>query len=182
MAAFPLFSMAHTPADATVKNGKTVFTEELRQHILDEYMQSAAVRKEMGKVKTPSALPEKLRRPVTVASTSAGAPFWLQTMIMASISPLASAPAGNGSLMAASFAPFKPKVRYYWDATTFYEESDNMPDSMPNRMAGITSWQQQIPLPVAYFANTPNPEGTTTSLGYGQPNYWVIQTFLCDAE
>ncbi len=55
-------------------------------------------------------------------------------------------PAGNGALMAASFAPFKPKVRYYWDGTYFYEESDGIPDRtrMPNLMVGITSWQQQV--------------------------------------
>jgi arylsulfatase A-like enzyme len=174
IAVFPLFCLAHTPGDGPMKNGRPVFTEELRQHILEDYLQSTAARKEKGKVKTTSALPEKLRRPVTVASTSSGTPLWLQTMIMASISPLASAPAGNGSLMAASFAPFKPKVRYYWDATTFYEESDNMPDNMPNRMYGITSWQQQVPIPAAYFASVTNPEGTTASLGYGQPNYWRL--------
>ena len=28
-----------------------------------------------------------------------------------------TAPAGNGTLMAASFGPFKPKVRFYWDST-----------------------------------------------------------------
>lgn len=88
--------------------------------------------------------------------------------------PAQTAPAGNGALMAASFAPFKPKVRFYWDATTFYEESDNMPDNMPDRMAGITAWQQQIPLPAAYFASVPNPENSTGSLGYGQPNYWRL--------
>ncbi len=83
-------------------------------------------------------------------------------------------PLGNGALMAASFAPFKPKVRYYWDGTTFYEESDNMPDGMPNKMVGITSWQQQIPVPAAYFASTTNPENNAGSLGYGQPNYWRL--------
>ncbi len=88
----------------------------------------------------------------------------------------ASAPVGNGALMAASFAPFKPLVRYYWDNTTFYEESDGFPDRtmMPNLMVGITSWQQQVPIPAAYFASVTNPEGTATSLGYGQPNYWRL--------
>ena len=64
---------------------------------------------------------------------------------------MAAAPAGNGALMAASFGAFKPRVRFYWDATTFYEESDNVPDNtrMPNLMVGITSWQQQIPLPAS---------------------------------
>ena len=63
----------------------------------------------------------------------------------------ASSPAGYGALMAESFGAFKPRVRFYWDATTFYEESDNVPDPvrMPNLMVGITSWQQQIPLPTS---------------------------------
>ncbi len=169
--AFPLFSLAHTPTAAPGLKGKTAFTEELRQHILEEYLQSAEGRKTPAK--TPAPSPKKLRRPVTMASTAAG-PSWLHTIMMASIAPLATAPAGNGALMAASFAPFKPKLRFYWDGTTFYEESDNMPDGMPNRMAGITSWQQQIPLPVAYFAGTGNPESATSSLGYGQPNYWRL--------
>ncbi len=36
-------------------------------------------------------------------------------------------------LQVASFAPFKPKVRYNWDGTTFFLESDNTPEGMPNR-------------------------------------------------
>ena len=83
--------------------------------------------------------------------------------------------ADNSALMAASFAPFKPKVRYYSDSTYFYEESDGMPDRtlMPNLMVGITSWQQQIPLPAAYFAHNTNP-ANSGSAGYLQPNYWRI--------
>ena len=83
--------------------------------------------------------------------------------------------ADNSALMAASFAPFKPKVRYYSDSTYFYEESDGMPDRtlMPNLMVGITSWQQQIPLPAAYFASNTNP-ANSGSAGYQQPNYWRI--------
>ena len=81
---------------------------------------------------------------------------------------------GNAALMAASFAPFKPKVRYSWDESFFYAESDNLPNGMPNKMVGITSWQQQIPLPASYFAGTTNPEKDAASLGYGQPNYWRL--------
>jgi Protein of unknown function (DUF1566)/Abnormal spindle-like microcephaly-assoc'd, ASPM-SPD-2-Hydin/YHYH protein len=83
--------------------------------------------------------------------------------------------ADNSALMASSFAPFKPKVRYYSDSTYFYEESDGMPDRtlMPNLMVGITSWQQQIPLPAAYFASNTNP-ANSGSAGYLQPNFWRI--------
>ena len=83
---------------------------------------------------------------------------------------------GNGALMAASFAPFKPKVRFYWDATNFFAESDNMPDRamMPDLMVGITNWQQQVPIFASYFAYTINPENNAGSLGYHQPNVWKL--------
>ena len=86
-----------------------------------------------------------------------------------------TAPAGNGTLMVSSFTPFKPKVRFYWDSTYFYAESDGIPDRtrQPNLMVGITSWQQQVPLPASYFANTANP-ADSGSAGYLQPNYWRI--------
>jgi arylsulfatase A-like enzyme len=87
-----------------------------------------------------------------------------------------TAPAGNGALMAASFAPFKPKVRYCWDGTYFYAESDGMPDRtrMPNLMVGITSWQQQVPIPTSFFSSTVNSTNDTGSLGYQQPNHWRL--------
>ena len=85
-------------------------------------------------------------------------------------------PAGNGTLMAASFAPLKPNLRTYWDSTYFYVECDNMPDRimMPNLMVGITAWQQQIPLPTSYFFGTTNPENNAGSMGYGKPNVWRL--------
>ena len=91
------------------------------------------------------------------------------------ISAAAPLQADNSALMAASFAPFKPKVRYYSDSTYFYEESDGIPSRtlMPNLMVGITSWQQQVPLPTSYFSNTINP-ADSGSAGYLQPNYWRI--------
>lgn len=91
------------------------------------------------------------------------------------VQPLSiTAPAGNGTLLSASFSPFKPKVRFSWDTNYFYVESDGFPDRtiMPDLMVGITSWQQQVPLPVSYFAGTTNPERTTGSQGYNQMNVW----------
>ena len=78
--------------------------------------------------------------------------------------------------MAASFGAFRPRVRFYWDATTFHIEGDNVPDRarMPDLMVGISSWQQQIPLPASYFAGTVNPERDSKSLGFGQPNVWRL--------
>lgn len=88
----------------------------------------------------------------------------------------ATASAGYGATMAASFGAFKPRVRSYYDATTFYVESDNVPDNtrMPTPMVGITSWQQQIPLPASYFASTTNPERDQGSIGFGKPNVWRL--------
>jgi hypothetical protein len=88
----------------------------------------------------------------------------------------AAQPAGYGAMMAASFGAFRPRVRLYYDSTTFYVESDNVPSPtlMPTPMVGITSWQQQIPLPSSYFAFTTNPEKDTGSIGYGRPNVWRL--------
>lgn len=89
----------------------------------------------------------------------------------------AAAPApGYGAAMAASFGAFKPRVRSYYDATTFYVESDNVPNPaiMPTLMVGITSWQQQIPVPTSYFASTTNPERDQGSIGFNKPNVWRL--------
>jgi hypothetical protein len=88
----------------------------------------------------------------------------------------AAPPAGYGATMAASFGAFKPRVRSYYDATTFYVESDNVPNPalMPTLMVGITSWQQQIPVPTSYFASTTNPERDPGSIGFGKPNLWRL--------
>lgn len=174
--AFPAICPAHTPGDVATTGRKGPFTEEMRQHILDDFMASSAGQKLMSKAPAPVvAKPTAPKAPLRMAAGNSmtGLPALMRLASLAQLSSYV-APAGNGALMAASFAPFKPKVRFYWDGTTFYEESDNMPDNMPNRMVGISSWQQQIPLPVAYFAGVTNPEGTAGSLGYGQPNYWRL--------
>ena len=96
----------------------------------------------------------------------------LTTMLTAATIP----PAGNGQAIAKSFDLMKPHVRYYWDSSYFYVESDNMPDrtQMPNLMVGITAWQQQVPMPASYFFSTVNPENNPGSLGYQQRNVWKI--------
>ncbi len=124
----------------------------------------------------PAARPQKRTQFIFRGGFSHGL---IQTLLTPLASTLALAGAdssqpGNAALLAASFAPFKPKVRYSWDENFFYEESDNMPDGMPNKMVGITAWQQQIPLPTSYFAGTTNPERDSASAGYGQPNYWRL--------
>ncbi len=48
-----------------------------------------------------------------------------------------------------AFIPFKPEVNTRWDNTYFYVESKGIP-SHP-MMSGITSWQQQVPIPQCYI-------------------------------
>ncbi len=144
--------------------------EALRAHLLEEYLQQHPG-KPMTRLKArpaPQALPKTLRRPVNVAAASA---FDFTALLGAAA---ALPPSGNGLLMAASFAPFKPKVRFNWDSSTFFLESDNMPEGMPNRMFGITTWQQQVPIAAAYFAHSISNENDAASLGYQQPNVWRI--------
>lgn len=46
------------------------------------------------------------------------------------------------------YAPFKSTVKTRYDDTYFYVESNGIPTH--NMMVGITSWQQQVPLPQNY--------------------------------
>ncbi len=141
--------------------------EQLRQHILEEFMQKSGRTKKVKPVEAP--ITKTLKRPVTVAAFS-GFDISSFLTVAATIPPV-----GNGALMQASFAPFMPKVRTYWDGTTFFIESDNTGGfNMPNKMVGITTWQQQVPIPTAYFASVTNNENNAASLGFGQPNYWRI--------
>jgi hypothetical protein len=52
---------------------------------------------------------------------------------------------------AAVFSPFKPAVRYRWDANYFYIESEGMP-AHP-MMVGIKQWIGRFPLPQDYTGN-----------------------------
>lgn len=49
------------------------------------------------------------------------------------------------------FRPFAPKVKVHWDDKFFYVESDGFPNHQ--MMAGITAWQQQVPIPQKYYGN-----------------------------
>lgn len=46
------------------------------------------------------------------------------------------------------FSPFKTLVKTRYDDTYFYVESEGIPSH--NMMIGITSWQQQVPIPQGY--------------------------------
>lgn len=50
-----------------------------------------------------------------------------------------------------AFEPFvqRKEIKTRWDNNFFYVESDGIPDH--KMMVGITSWQQQVPLPQSYF-------------------------------
>ncbi len=54
----------------------------------------------------------------------------------------------NPTFIDSAFAQFKPKIYTHWDATYFYVESKGIPDH--GMMTGITSWQQQVPIPQCY--------------------------------
>jgi len=49
---------------------------------------------------------------------------------------------------ASAFAPFAPSVKVRWDEQFLFVESHGVPSH--NMMTGITSWQQQVPLPQNY--------------------------------
>ncbi|MFN8672310.1 MAG: YHYH protein [Candidatus Sericytochromatia bacterium] len=55
----------------------------------------------------------------------------------------------NLSLLASSFEPFKDSVKTRQDNKYFYVESNGIPNHQ--LMVGITSWQQQVPLPQDYY-------------------------------
>lgn len=67
-------------------------------------------------------------------------------------------PSGNGipktttSFIDSAFEPYKPLVGTSWDTTYFHVSSTGFPYSNidMNMMVGITSWQQQVPIPQSY--------------------------------
>lgn len=69
-------------------------------------------------------------------------------------SPAPVAPTGNGipktstGFLDSAFTPYKPSISTTWDTTYFYVNSGGIPNH--NMMIGITSWQQQVPIPQAY--------------------------------
>ncbi len=69
-------------------------------------------------------------------------------------SPAPVVPTGNGipktstGFLDSAFTPYKPSISTTWDTTYFYVNSGGIPSH--NMMIGITSWQQQVPIPQAY--------------------------------
>ena len=64
---------------------------------------------------------------------------------------LAAAP-GSAPLIAASFQTFTKNVSVRWDDSYLYVEAKGLPDHP--MMAGIKSWQQQVPIPQTYAGAT----------------------------
>lgn len=58
---------------------------------------------------------------------------------------------GKAPAQAAPFVAFAPKVEVKWDDRFLYIESNGLPAHQ--MMVGITTWQQQVPLPQAYFGD-----------------------------
>lgn len=65
--------------------------------------------------------------------------------------PLQRAVSPDKPRQAVSFEKFLPKTSVRWDEKFLYVESNGMPDH--SMMVGITSWQQQVPLPQQYTGN-----------------------------
>lgn len=69
-------------------------------------------------------------------------------------SPAPVVPTGNGipktttGFLDSAFTPYKPTISTSWDTTYFYVNSGGIPSH--NMMIGISSWQQQVPIPQAY--------------------------------
>ncbi|MDX2279616.1 MAG: hypothetical protein NW218_08510 [Saprospiraceae bacterium] len=53
-----------------------------------------------------------------------------------------------------AFQPFKSNLATHWDNNWFYVESNGIPATHP-MMAGITKWQQQVPIPQCLMATMP---------------------------
>ena len=59
----------------------------------------------------------------------------------------------NRPAAAAPFDAYSPKVRTRWDDKYLYVESNGIPDHP--LMAGIRTWQQQVPVPQPYYIRDP---------------------------
>jgi hypothetical protein len=58
----------------------------------------------------------------------------------------------NPLFLDSAFAYFHPEVNTFWDSTYFHVESKGIPLTH-EMMAGITKWQQQVPIPQCYIGN-----------------------------
>ena len=85
----------------------------------------------------------KYREAATATLVTPSARFYLNFTTLA-----AGTTNGTPPALAASFQAFAPKVSVRWDEKYLYVEAKGLPDHP--LMAGIKSWQQQVPIPQTY--------------------------------
>ncbi len=85
----------------------------------------------------------KYREAATATLVTPSARFYLNFTNLA-----AGTTNGTPPALAASFQAFAPKVGVRWDEKYLYVEAKGLPDHP--LMAGIKSWQQQVPIPQTY--------------------------------
>lgn len=86
-------------------------------------------------------------RAAQLIMAAGGAPALVASTAMVEVATAPEPPAQ----MLSAFEPFvkRNEIKTRWDDRFFYVESDGIPDH--SMMVGITSWQQQVPLPQSYF-------------------------------
>ncbi len=127
---FGSFGLLHQAAAHSWKAGeKPVFDEALRAHLLAEWNQGHRPSLAGGEIK-----------PVRTASTAS----------VFNVAAAAVASAKNAPAQALPFQSFS-KLELKWDKYFLYVGSNGLPDH--GMMVGITAWQQQVPLPQAYFGS-----------------------------
>jgi hypothetical protein len=70
------------------------------------------------------------------------------TTVSASTTTTTTISKTDPAFIESTFTPFKASIKTRYDDTYFYVESEGIPSH--NMMVGITSWQQQVPIPQGY--------------------------------
>jgi len=96
--------------------------------------------------------------------------YGFSTHISRSLRALSTSP----SYIDSAFTPYKPHVITSWDSVYFYVGSYGIPAQ--EMMAGITAWNQQVPLPQCYIGNNVwsiplNPVIADTPIPVNQTNF-----------
>ena len=71
-----------------------------------------------------------------------------ETAITPSVPSISTPAKTNISFLDSAFNPYKKTISTNYDDTYYYVNSNGMPEH--NMMVGITSWQQQVPIPQPY--------------------------------
>lgn len=112
----------------------TTDREALRAHILEEWMSNRGIPAPSQKSESGQEWPGYIQ----IASTAS----------VVQLAAAAAANAANAPQTAKAFLPFT-RLDLRADGEFLYVGSNGLPDH--NMMAGITAWQQQVPLPQPYF-------------------------------